>query len=285
MAAVRNNKPFVSLIVSNVPNRNHELLRCLDSIEDGQNFNDYEVIVVGETSVEEMEFLANYRNLSYILSEKMGLSYKRNFGIAKAKGKLVAFLDDDCFLDKKFLRKVAKFWKSNDNINGFVYEVVNIKDKKNWFILPAYGTSINFGNFRFIPSISFIVELKRVKEIGGFDEKLGAGTKFGSAEESDLILRLLRENCTLIFSDGMKIFHPCMNSSIKPVKGFSYGMGLGALYKKHRDISRRFDRSFLTILIRPLGGFFLCVVTLKAKKAVSYLMSFTGRVVGYYLFR
>jgi hypothetical protein len=63
-----------------------------------------------------------------------------------------------------------------------------------------------------------------------FDEKMGVGAPFGSAEESDLLLFLLKNGTRGRYHGGDFVFHPAKAESGD--KAYNYGLGFGALYKK-----------------------------------------------------
>ncbi len=89
-------KPLVSVIIPTYK-RTAYLKLTLDSIQN-QTFQDFEVIVVDDgTPTEENRLLCEqYEKVQYIKIENSGGPAKpRNFGIQKAKGKYLAFVDDD----------------------------------------------------------------------------------------------------------------------------------------------------------------------------------------------
>lgn len=84
-----------------VPTYNGEdyLAECLDSIL-SQTFSNYEVICVDDGSTDTTsDILADYKErdarFKVFRQENLGVSAARNYGLAKARGKYVSFLDDD----------------------------------------------------------------------------------------------------------------------------------------------------------------------------------------------
>lgn len=72
--------------------------------------------------------------------------------------------------------------------------------------------------------------------IGNFDEDLGVGanTLFGSAEETDYLIRCLNIDSKIYYMKKLRVYHPRKNSlgtsdDIKRAK--LYGYGLGAVLK------------------------------------------------------
>lgn len=100
--------PFISVVVITL-NRKEHLKRCLNSI-----FNlDYpperfEVIVVdGDSSDNTKEMVTgDFPNAKFIVEKRKGIPYARNTGWKYAKGMFVAYTDDDCLVDKSWLKSL-----------------------------------------------------------------------------------------------------------------------------------------------------------------------------------
>ncbi|MEM3088783.1 MAG: glycosyltransferase [Candidatus Bathyarchaeia archaeon] len=106
--------PFVSVIVVTLNRRKH-LKKCLDSL-----FNlDYpeskfEVIVVdggSEDGTREM-VCREFPKVNLIIEKRKGIVYGRNTGWKHAKGTIVAYTDDDCIVDRFWLRNLVSGFKS-----------------------------------------------------------------------------------------------------------------------------------------------------------------------------
>lgn len=91
----------LSIIVP-VYNTFQYLPRCLDSLVK-QNLNDYEIIIVNDGSPDNCqdiidEYVKRYDNIKAYKKENGGLSDARNYGIAKASGEYIAFVDSDDYV-------------------------------------------------------------------------------------------------------------------------------------------------------------------------------------------
>ncbi len=91
---------------------------------------DFEVIVVNDASTDETEaILENYSDIVrvYNLKENLGLSGARNFGIRKARGQFIAFLDADDYLHSESLRVQNLFLNENNAFDAVAidYYLVN----------------------------------------------------------------------------------------------------------------------------------------------------------------
>ena len=76
----------------------------------------YEVIVVDDHSTDNsFKIIKEFSNIVQIISNKknMGLSYSRNIGIKKAKGKYIMMLDSDDYLSQYYLHFMGSFLDYN----------------------------------------------------------------------------------------------------------------------------------------------------------------------------
>lgn len=86
------------------------LKKCMDSLIN-QTLDDVEIIVVEDCSTDNSrEILKEYEKYSnvrvYYNKKNMGIGYSRNFGIEKATGEYIAFIDSDDFVDYQMMEKM-----------------------------------------------------------------------------------------------------------------------------------------------------------------------------------
>ena len=99
-------KPLISVIVP-VYNVEDFVGKCLESIT-WQSYEDLDIVVVDDGSTDESgkicdEFAKNDERIRVFHKKNGGLSDARNFGIKKAKGELVAFVDSDDWVKKDYI--------------------------------------------------------------------------------------------------------------------------------------------------------------------------------------
>jgi GT2 family glycosyltransferase len=116
--------------------------------------------------------------------------------------------------------------------------------------------------------------------VGPFDEELGvgAGTRFGSGEETDYLIRTAKLGFNIQYLPELIVFHP--NQKLydrnQRDKAFRYGMGMGKVLSKHRyNLSNN-----LLAILRPLGGALLSLLTLRPRKAAYHFAIARGRLCG-----
>lgn len=99
-------KPLVSVVIA-CPNGSWMLDECLEALQ-CQTYREFEVIVLpdGEWSPS-----GNYGYpLSVIPTGKVRPAEKRNVGIAKSKGSIVAFIDDDAYPESRWIENAVKYF-------------------------------------------------------------------------------------------------------------------------------------------------------------------------------
>ena len=122
----------ISVIVP-VYNVEDYLRKCLDSLVN-QDFKDYEIIVVNDGSPDNswdiiLEYEEKYSKIIRAFKkENGGLSSARNFGLEKAKGKYVCFIDSDDYVSLDFLSKLYnKAIEEDADIVASDFEMFNEK--------------------------------------------------------------------------------------------------------------------------------------------------------------
>ena len=79
-----------------------------------------------------------------------------------------------------------------------------------------------------------------VLALGGYDERLGAGTRFASADDNDLGHRLLIAGCEVHFLPEAVVFHRAWRAPGELVRlRWGYGRGKGAFFAKHAGVRDR----------------------------------------------
>ena len=97
-------------------NREEYIIKCIDSVLD-QTYDNFELIIVDDGSTDNTENLVKKyqdKRIKYFKNENHGIGYSRNFGLNKAKGDYIFFLDSDDYLEENMLEEVSKEIKQND---------------------------------------------------------------------------------------------------------------------------------------------------------------------------
>lgn len=279
-----------SLIIPTL-GRKVELSRCLDSI--GEQKAEYEVIVMDQNppGFGLRELCEGRRDVRHFSSDILGLSVNRNIALELATGDWIIFADDDCVLADDFLVKVgASISKDAGSAGIYFTDVRNLEDGDYYtFKLTEADDRLGYGNFKKIPSIGFIFSRETMRKLGGFDVLLGVGAKFGSGEDTDILLRALSMGISARRIRGCSIFHPRMSRAANLDRGKKYALGYGALFAKHLLIQPwkrkpQMALAWLALLARNVGGIVLNVW--RPRKAKFYGQTLAYKLLGYstYLF-
>ena len=111
--------PEVSVIVP-VYNVEQYLEKCLNSLVN-QTLENIEIIIVNDGTKDNSEeiikkFIEKYpKKIVYLKKENGGLSDARNFGIPYAKGKYIAFLDSDDYVEKDIYKEMYELAKKENS--------------------------------------------------------------------------------------------------------------------------------------------------------------------------
>lgn len=97
-------EPLVSVIIPTY-NRSDWLKEAINSVLE-QTYKNYEILVIDDGSEEKISDLDILKNdkIRYFYNSNHGVAYSRNYGIKKAIGKYVAFLDSDDFWHRDKLK-------------------------------------------------------------------------------------------------------------------------------------------------------------------------------------
>ncbi|GHV82541.1 hypothetical protein AGMMS49991_10990 [Spirochaetia bacterium] len=244
-----------SLIMATL-GRGKEIDDCIQSLLN-QTYKNYELLIIDQNQDNRVyDIYRQYQDkldIKYFQSDKKGISVSRNIGLEHAAGDIIAFPDDDCEYPPDALEKVAVYFNAHSECGFYT---CNIKEKNgNRAILkaPAHDMKVTVANFM-KTSISITMFI-RVQAMGRFrfDKHLGAGTQFGSGEESDLMLFLLCKKNLGYYHANDYIYHPYKESN-DIERCFQYGKGYGAVHKKALSAYKLPSRffSFLAALLRGM---------------------------------
>ena len=117
----------ISIIIP-VYNTAKYLKRCLDSVL-AQSYKDFEMVIINDGSTDNSEQIINeYKDkypdlISYYNKPNTGVASTRNFGIEKAKGEYIMFLDSDDYIDKVLLKTLEQY--TNKDIDLIKFKLFN----------------------------------------------------------------------------------------------------------------------------------------------------------------
>ncbi len=272
---------LLSLVVGSV-NRTRELHELLESFV-AQPCRNFEVIVVDQNEDDRLlpvlhDFHGQFP-LTHLRSAVRNTSQARNTGLAVARGEIIGFPDDDCRFLPETMSAVMRHFSADPGLTVLAGnyqspsgELVNgrwtrrscaIDDRTVWTTIMG---------------AAFWVRTAPAREVGGFDPSVGPGTQWGSSEEPDFVLNLLRRGYRGYYDVTLGVIHPDKRlSAAATERAFLYGAGMGRVLRKHRIA----PMITLGYMLRPLGGLLVSLLRTRGSHARYYRRTLRGRIHGY----
>lgn len=264
-------RPYFSLIIPTYE-RAEQLTRCLNSIARLDYPKDrFEVIVVDDGSQSPPEELvksfSDRLDIRLIVQINAGPAGARNMGAKNANGRYLAFTDDDCEPDLKWLQQYEKaFNKYPDNLLGG--DIINALDGNPYSTASQLLVTYLYSYYnpepesaKFFTSSNIAMPKELFLESGGFD----VTTIRDTAEDRELCDRWLLSGRKLTYVAQAIIYHSHSLSFAQFWKQhFNYGRG--AYYFRKARVIRGQEK----IKLEPLS-FYTDLIEYPYKKGVKRL--------------
>lgn len=217
-----------------------------------QTYQDWDLLVVGQGSDDGVRSVAARHSSSdprvgYVHLAGRGTCKARNEGFRRARGPLVAFIDDDCEAASDWLDVLVTCFREEPRpglVGGAlalpkVGPTGMIARTTNW--VPCDVTYDPAASPRQPPrgwdwiGCNFAIAQDVVRKVGGFDESLGPGSGYGAAEDTDYKLRLERAGVRMRATPNAVVYHTHgARTGLREVmrNQRNYARGMGALTAK-----------------------------------------------------
>jgi glycosyltransferase involved in cell wall biosynthesis len=229
--------------------RRPQLLKnCLNALLQ-QKFDktQYEIIVVSDgpdpDTKKIFDDLAGYNSpvLTFSpLPQKKGPAAARNYGWLNARGKIIAFTDDDCLPDAYWLKEIVANCNPEENVALTGKVVVPVGKRPTDY----EQNTANLQTADFITANCACTKNALIKA-GGFDEQFSMAWR----EDSDLEFKLINQNIPIKRIETAIVTHPVRKSawgvSVKEQKKTMFD---ALLYKKHPELFKKKIRTTSPIL-------------------------------------
>lgn len=285
--------PKVSVILT-VKNEERTIGRAIESVL-GIDYPDYEVIVVDGGSEDQTVAVAKDRGVKVIQTKDSTPGQGRNVGIVNSSYPVVAFIDGDCYVERKdWLKNGVDLVRQGDigGVGGPVtpFSEAPYMSKALMGVLSTFFANAGSAQFaryeeqREVESISScnaVYRREAIEKAGLFAEDL----RF--CEDADLNYRIRTLGYRLVYSPEMTVEHDWKVYSFSSLFHymFRYGAGRAVAVKKHPYLFSLLNAvpsiaficmSFLFLLSLGFGGIFMYVTLLLVSSyfALSFISAF-----------
>jgi GT2 family glycosyltransferase len=222
-----------------------ELARCLQALFEGTVLP-AEVLIVnqgGHHAVEQIiqRFRSQYStSIIHCPQPPMGLSAARNLASMQAKCSIIAFTDDDCVPAADWIAFIEHTMNSTPAVDGVTGNILplgvgspgqhSVSIRENTHRMTFRGRALPWhvgsgGNFA--------IKRRWLLQIGGYDERLGAGSPGKAAEDTDVFYRLLKAGAVIRYMPEAVIYHERQDTARLLQSFWNYSHGIGAFTAKH----------------------------------------------------
>ena len=277
----------ISMLLATL-NRHELMLRAIDSIL-SQKFKDFEIIIIDQSDYANYEVEKIDSRIKYVHIEEKGLSHARNVGLKYVTGEIIGLMDDDAIYTNNVLDEINKLFSSDEEL-GLVSGIVVDKSTNKISLrgMDIKRKEIDFGNiFKCCISPSMFIR-KSIFDDEVFDEEFGLGCFWGSAEETDIALKVIYKNYRTVFCPDIVVYHPSCSKKDLPFKKLeSYSRGFGAVCAKHFYLYHNKTMRFLynKALFRAVGGYLLSLLKFSSHMCKYYKLSIKAKTEGYKTFK
>jgi glycosyltransferase involved in cell wall biosynthesis len=224
-------------------NRALQLAECLRSLTRLRYSVPWELVIVDNGSKDETQDIINrYKEslpLTIVIEPQAGLGRARNRGWMTSTGKIVAFTDDDCYPAEDFLASIALCFAEDARL-GFIGGRILLHDPEDYrSTIQEKSCRQKLSSREFLPAglihgANFACRRMALESVAGFDERFGAGALFGSAEDCDILARMLACGWQGSYDPRPLVYHHHRRRTEVEVSKLrrGYDRGRGAYYSK-----------------------------------------------------
>lgn len=253
-------KPLVSVVIA-CPGNSWMLKECLNALSE-QTYRDFEVIVLPDAPIDELG--APAEKVIVLPTGKVRPAEKRNLGIERARGEVVAFIDDDAYPEAHWLENAVKYF-AEPTIGGVGGP--GVTPPGDGFLARAGGRVYeNFfvsGNYRYrylggrvrkdvddYPSCNLFVRTDLLRRIGGYR------TDFWPGEDTLLCEAIvLGEHRRIVYDPWVLVFHHRRALFMPHLRQLGrYGFHRGYFVKRFPATSCRFSYFVPSLFVFYLVG-------------------------------
>jgi glycosyltransferase involved in cell wall biosynthesis len=222
------------------------LVRCVEALFKVETTETWELIIVNNGSQDGTgEFLrslpSSYNNIVIVsvFESRPGLGIARNAGWRRARGELVAFTDDDCYVASDYASNVVRVFREDEGLSFIGGRVLLFDPSDVRMAVLEVADHVGFDAYRFIPpgavaGANMAFRKQVLERIGGFDENFGPGTRF-VCDDIDAVAAALWAGLRGAYDPRPTVYHHHRRRTAEEAEALSriYRRGRGAYYAKY----------------------------------------------------
>lgn len=255
-----------------------KLKKCLEALEK-QTYSreQYEIIVIDDGSVENINSMVNDLHIRYYLQPHRGPAAARNKGVEMAKGSIVLFTDADCMPDENWIQAMVSSFQSPEIVA--VKGVYNTRQQEFW----ARFAQIEFNErYKLLLKNKFIDMIDTYSagfrkdaflSTGGFDTSF----PFPNNEDTDLSYKMSQKGYKMVFNPDAVVWHSGHPDTLRKYMKLKFWRGYWRMVVYQRHAHKMIKDSYTPQTLKfQIIVSFLLILTL-------FLMPFNPSVM-FYLF-
>ena len=281
-----------SIIVTNSFGRAQHLVERSLRASLNQSPRPMQVIFIDQnpTPLDLSSDIANHQLLKTLKVNKNSVSAARNSIKIPENCDWIIFCDDDGYLCENYLQKLNEYNHKKPHLKIIAGSIIRDDNGEYYSIRHKKGGSLeSFFNTKLLMGSNLVVHAEVFKQLQGFDERFGVGSKWGSSEETDFAWKAYFKNIPMEYNSELQVIHvrPYAESFSKSFKkAFRYGKGKGALVAKWLFFEGQFRvlAEFVEMILLPFVQFLRAILTLNFILIPLNFSALLGRLWGFILF-
>jgi GT2 family glycosyltransferase len=215
-----------------------------------------------------------------------GVSAARNALVIPEGAEWIFFCDDDgypCTDYSEIMKEIISDYPKLEILAGSIVR----EDTKEYYSFrhKKGGSLAGFRNTKNLMGSNFVIRTEVFNKLGRFDEAFGAGSYWGSSEETDFCWKAYFAHIKMEYFKELIVYHvPPFNESVKLGfrKSFRYGVGKGALVWKwlFRKKKMKVFYELIEMIVVPFIQMIRGLIALKFQLMINNFATLAGRLWG-----